>query len=96
MNLISTFDIKTVFYAVTFSFLIGIHTAYAQTGSSEPEFEMPNVENLQKQIDELKATVNASERRSAVEPQPGDTIITWNPAPKLETRDGRFSFETNS
>lgn len=69
----------------------------------ETGFEKPDVEALQNQIDELKSKVDTlsdeanqnGPQANSEEENGSDTIITWDPMPRFETRDGRFSFATS-
>ena len=95
---------SSLYYRVVFAFSMMLTLLLtSEVFGQETDFEKPNVEALQKQIDDLKSTVDTlNGEASQIGPQANvedengnDTIITWDPAPRFETRDGRFSFETN-
>lgn len=77
----------------------------AQQRTAEPEklFEKPDVEALQKQIDNLKNKVDQLESDKQTftvnEEQSGSSQngfnLSWNPGPVLESDDGDFSFAIN-
>lgn len=79
------------------------NTSNAQEGNQPPnvDFEKPDVQGLQKQINDLKAKVGRLINRGDGEnANGGDTqnngfSLDWNPGPVLSSNDGQFSFQTN-
>ncbi len=76
--------------------LFGFNFTFAQ------EFEKPDVDALQQQIDDLKARVDQLEEDETVQnPNENDDLndpdllLEWDPGPKLSSKDGQFSFQLN-
>jgi phosphate-selective porin OprO and OprP len=68
----------------------------------QPTPENRDLDNLQKQIDELKLKVEDLEGDVETSPSmqtttetSNDYVVAWNPLPSIASKDGQFSFATN-
>lgn len=105
--------ITWVFYMTFSRYLIGAGSAviasiiccgYSNAQQSEElskqEFEKPDVQELQQQIDDLKSQVDelsdiAENNEPEVLNSQNDFELTWEPGPVFTSKDGKFSFEIN-
>ena len=77
--------------------------AMAQQSEEQPkqEFEKPDVQELQQQIDDLKAqddelSDTAADDEADMSESQRSFDLTWEPGPVLTSKDGKFSFELNA
>lgn len=86
--------------------VFGNAPSFAQeiTGENPQEFEKPDVQALQQQINDLKAKVDQLEENDIDIDQNSDDkddqnaqdfFLEWDPGPKLSSKDGQFSFQLN-
>lgn len=81
--------------------VFGFSSAFAQETAEQnsQDFEKPDVDALQQQINDLKAKVDQLEEGGTVqisnENDDQDLLLEWDPGPKLSSKDGQFAFQIN-